>query len=158
MAKSLGDIALAQIGLGNDGRAQALLSEAVVVFLETGQKDAVAEVLEAMAGITRRAGRLQAAARLYAGAAAIRAEIGAAHRPVDLPGYQAAVDDVRTAMDNAAFEAAWAAGQRWRVEDLVAELLRSPLAAVSSSALIFVSAEGGRRVCSPPPLHPLIRR
>ena len=119
VAKSLGDIALAEIGLGNDDRAQLLLLDALHVFHETGQRDAVAESIEAIAGIAGRAGSLEHAARLYGGADAIRTEIGAAHRPVDRPGYQAAVDEVRVAMGESAFDSAWAVGHTIALEELI---------------------------------------
>jgi tetratricopeptide (TPR) repeat protein len=85
VAKSLGDIALGEIGRGNDVRARQLLREALPVFRDSGQKDAVAETLEALVGIARRSGDFDQAGRLYGGAAALRAEIGAAHREVDRP-------------------------------------------------------------------------
>ena len=119
VAKSLGDIALAEIGRGNDVRAELLLAEALPVFHESGQKDAVAEALEAMAGIAQRSGKLDQAARLYGGAAGLRSEVGAAHRTVDQPGYQAAVDELVAAMGPTVLDAAWRDGEGMSTAELI---------------------------------------
>jgi predicted ATPase/DNA-binding XRE family transcriptional regulator len=119
VAKSLGDIALAEIGRGNDARAQLMLAEALPVFHESGQKDACAEALEAMAGLAQRSGKFDHAARLYGGAAGLRSEVGAAHRTVDQPGYQAAVNELAAAMGPTALDAAWRDGEGMSTAELI---------------------------------------
>ena len=118
-AYSLGDLAWTEIERGNIDRAHDLLTEALDIFSQAGQRDAVAEALEAMARIAYERGRLERAARLYAGAEALRKEVGVTHHPADLARYQQAIESLREALGPSAFAAAWRVGQLMSVDNLL---------------------------------------
>jgi tetratricopeptide (TPR) repeat protein len=122
IAHSAGDLALAEIELGHDELAGRLLKEALEIFSEAGQMFAVAEAVEALARIAQGRRDLYRAARLYSGAATLRAEIGVTHHPADLPRYQAALDSLRNTMGSSAFEAAWTIGQATSTSRILEEV------------------------------------
>jgi predicted ATPase/tetratricopeptide (TPR) repeat protein len=116
---SLGDLALALIELGENTRAKALLQETLSIFDDMGQKDGIAQCCEALARIAQVEDELDRAARLYGGAAAVRAEIGASHHPVDARRHEAAVGSLREAMGHERFRAYWEVGRAMSVGQLV---------------------------------------
>lgn len=119
VAHSLGDLARAEIERCHHVRAQTLLDEALSIFHRAGQRDGIAECLEAMGRIAQHTNQLDRAARLYGGAAALRAEIGVAHHPADVKRHEEALDALRASMTAGSFLAAWKIGQAMPLERLL---------------------------------------
>ena len=121
VAFSLGALGLAEIARGNDQRAEESMMESLVIFHEADEKDGVAEALEALARIAHKRGRVDRAIHLYAGAEALRSDIGAAHHPADVARYQGWLRSVRESVSPAAFGAAWRVGEEMSLEGLIRE-------------------------------------
>ena len=121
LAQSLGGLALPEIELGRCEQAEALLEEALDIFSEAGQRDFIAETLEAIATIAQRRGELFRAARLYSGAERLRSDVLSGHAPADLARHQSALESLRQAMGREEFEAAWTVGRIMSDERLLAE-------------------------------------
>ncbi len=78
------------------------------------------ESLAAVAMVRREPAR---AARLFGAAAALREAVGLPREPIDQRPYERHVAEVRTALSEAQFTAAWAEGRTMTLEDAVAEAL-----------------------------------
>src|SRR5262249_39808385 len=85
------------------------------------------EIAQCLEGIAVTLGRdnagaseLDAAARLYGAAAAVRAAIGAPQTPSEAVAIQAHVAQVRAILGEGRFVAAWAQGEHGSIEEAVA--------------------------------------
>jgi hypothetical protein len=67
------------------------------------------------------------AARLYGAADAVRTSIGAPIPPVDRERYESDVELIRSSMDAASFDAAWAEGRSMELEQAVVEAQQTPV-------------------------------
>jgi DNA-binding CsgD family transcriptional regulator len=85
-----------------------------------GDKEGIASSLEGLAGVAQGQGQPLSAARLYGAAAALRNAIGAPLPPTDRVSYERMVDNLRVQLDAATFEAAWAEGQAFTLEQAIA--------------------------------------
>jgi hypothetical protein len=90
-----------------------------------------ADVLEGCAALAVQHSEPATGARLWGAAAALRAQIGAPMWPVDRPEYERRVAACHAALGDAAFDAAWAAGQALTWEQAADEAIAA-LGGVSS--------------------------
>jgi predicted ATPase/class 3 adenylate cyclase/DNA-binding XRE family transcriptional regulator len=116
----LGHIAQRQ---GDSGRAGALLRESLALIWQRRDRAGVAWCLEGLAIVAQAQGQAQQAARLFSAAQALREVICVPLPPVDRADYEGSVTQARTHMGEAAFEAAWAAGQAMPLEQAIAYAL-----------------------------------
>lgn len=126
IATSLGDLALAHIDLGDDTEAEPLLREALGVFMRAGQKDGVAEAVQAMGRIAQKRGELGLAVHLYAGSEALRDELGIKVHPADRERYDRAIAKLKTALPETELRHEWEQGRRLSIEELVKEAGGAP--------------------------------
>jgi tetratricopeptide (TPR) repeat protein len=103
-----GEVALAEGRLDDARRA---LFAATRLRLSAGDQKGVTRVLVAIARLMLRAGDSATATRLFGAAAAWRSRLGAPLSPREAPPHDAGVAAARAALGEAAFEAAWAAGE-----------------------------------------------
>jgi tetratricopeptide (TPR) repeat protein len=118
---TLGHVALFQ---GDYGRAVSRFVESLVLRREMGDKVRIAHCLAGLAGVVGAQGRSAPAVRLFGAAAALLDASGASLNPIGRAAYDRNVAAVHALMDEAAFEAAWAAGQALSLEQASAEALR----------------------------------
>ena len=111
LAWTLHHLGMATLAQGNHMRAAALLSEALSL---QQQQDHKAQILESLEGFTQLAsahGQATWAAQLLGAAAGLRAASSVLRPPGERAPYERMVAGVRAQLDEAAFAAAWAAGQ-----------------------------------------------
>jgi tetratricopeptide (TPR) repeat protein len=114
---NLGIIAQRQ---GDCGQALARYRESMAEYQELQEGGGMASGLEALAGLAAAEGEPERAARLFGAAAARREALGSPIPPVDRAEYQRRVADVRAALGEEAFTAAWAEGQVLPIEPAIA--------------------------------------
>lgn len=95
---------------GRLGVAEARVREAIPISLSIGNSYILAHNLVGLAAIVAASGRPDESARLLGKADAIFAETGLVLDPADRPEYDGAVAAARAALDDEAYEAAYAAG------------------------------------------------
>ncbi len=83
----------------------------------------LAEALRAAAALAATTGRFETAARLYGGAEARHQLAGVPLPPAGRAAHERAVEEVRTALGGAAFEAAWSTGRSLPLDDALADAL-----------------------------------
>ncbi len=105
---------------GEREAATALLRESLELRRTLGDRDGVAECLEALASA---AGGMAEAGRLFGAAAALRDAIGIPIPSSRRADYEADVAAVRAVLDDDAFAAAWAEGRAMTPEQAVAYAL-----------------------------------
>ena len=96
---------------GQYDRAAALLREDLRLWDELGSPSGIAMALETLAWVTGAQGLTARAARLFGAAAAAREAVGTAVFPAGRADQARAEAAARADLGDAAFEAAWAAGQ-----------------------------------------------
>jgi hypothetical protein len=116
---NMGEIACDQ---GDTRRATELLHESLWLAWQARRLRTIAYVLEGLAEVAWLERRADAAARLYGAAAALRERAHALILPYDSAGYDRTVAEVRTALGEEAFTAAWEAGRSTPLEHLIADL------------------------------------
>jgi predicted ATPase/DNA-binding CsgD family transcriptional regulator len=107
------------------GRADALFVESLSLWWEHGDKPGIAGCLRGLARVAALTHRFERAARLFGAAEALREAIGAPP-PQHHARYDQDVARVRTALGEAAFAAAWAAGRALPLPDVVSEAMIAP--------------------------------
>ncbi len=120
MIPALGALVNAQ---GDSAQATAILRDGVILQQQFAEQDVLIESLEAFAGVAVGQGWMVRAARLLAAAEALRTMIGVRRLPSARPAYERHVATARAQLDDAAFAAAWAAGQALTLEKAIAEAL-----------------------------------
>ncbi len=130
MGTSLGALGWVALCQGHYARMRAFMAESLDMRLETGDKGGLAWCLEKLAEAAllpapAHADRLRAT-RVYAAAAALRAPIGSVIDPADQPAHERRLAALRAALGAAAFEAAWAEGQRLPLPEAIAQALAQP--------------------------------
>jgi hypothetical protein len=105
---------------GDDARAEKLYRESLALYQEMGTTDGVAPCLEALAEAVHARGQPWRAARLLGAAAALRVALGAPLPSSARPAHDRCVAATRATLGEAAFAAAWAAGQTLSVEQVIA--------------------------------------
>jgi predicted ATPase/DNA-binding NarL/FixJ family response regulator len=120
--------ALLRLGLavwrqGDAARALAYLRESLGLRRALGNRLSIAECLEAVAMVAAGTNEPERAARLLGAAAGLRDAGGTPLPPVERPDHEASAAAARSALGEAAFAAAWAAGAALTLEQAVAEAL-----------------------------------
>lgn len=100
-------------------RATVLFSDALALYRHYGDRRLLVICLAALAAVAS-IGRPERAARLFAAAEAHLETMGTRMQPADLAEHQRNVADVRTAMEEQAFQRAWAEGRTMSLEQALA--------------------------------------
>jgi DNA-binding NarL/FixJ family response regulator len=116
---NLAEIALAR---GDLARAAALWHDWVGHL--SGNVVRLPHVLRGLAEIAAASGQTRWAARLLGAEEAHREQIASTLMPSQVVGYEQTVEDVRAALGEVAFAAAWAEGRRLSAEEAQAEAVR----------------------------------
>jgi predicted ATPase len=117
---SLGETALAQ-GSATDAATQ--LGNALVLFRELGDRAGIAWCLAGLAGVAVLDDEPDRAARLWGAAEAQRKAIGAREAPAARATHERLMAAARKQLGEAAFDAAWAAGEAATMEQAIDEAL-----------------------------------
>jgi tetratricopeptide (TPR) repeat protein len=104
---------------GNYARARALYLESMELRWKVGHQLALAQSLEDVAVLAGRQGQMERAIRLLAAAEAFCETFGARPPVADPQEYERTVADARTALGEAGFAAAWAAGRALSLEQAI---------------------------------------
>jgi hypothetical protein len=118
----LGLVALAQ---GDDEPAEVLLRESLELRRAQGDALGIAESLEGLASVARFRRQNERAARLFGAAEALRQAVNVPRWPIDQPGYERDVANLKALLGEEAFDIAWAGGQSMAIEE-AAEFALSP--------------------------------
>jgi predicted ATPase/class 3 adenylate cyclase/DNA-binding CsgD family transcriptional regulator len=94
--------------------------EALVCAANNGVHLCVPDILECLAGLASSDGNRPETARLFGAASELRQRMGLVRFKIHDAAYQAAVMELRNAMDEAAFDAAWAEGEALSIEEAIA--------------------------------------
>jgi len=105
---------------GADDEAEAEYRKTIRGWQRSGNRGAVANQLESFGFLAITRGDGDRAARLLAGAEALRERAGSAMSPRERVEYDAALADLRKLLAPDAFDAAWAAGRELTADDAVA--------------------------------------
>jgi len=97
--------------------AAGFLEEGFALIREVGDWEWVAYALDSFAVLAGAKAQGERAARLWGAAEALRKSIGATLHPTDLPDYDRSVAAVRSQLDEAAWEAAFAQGMAMSAEE-----------------------------------------
>jgi tetratricopeptide (TPR) repeat protein len=115
-------------GAGEHNRATDWLDEALVLARELRDPRIAAHAAEGLAWVAASAARAAAAARLLGAAEALFAAAGTALSPPQRADHERASNLARTALGEAGFAAAWAAGSALSLDEVAAEALALELA------------------------------
>jgi predicted ATPase/class 3 adenylate cyclase len=136
VARELSDkvgIAYALEGLGGDAYAQAdyavargCFEDSLNIRREIGDKDGILTCLENLARVTTAQGHTLEAIRLFAAVTAVRTRIGATMMAGDQAEFDRAVASARAQISEAAFDAAWNAGQVMTLDDAIRYAVSQP--------------------------------
>jgi tetratricopeptide (TPR) repeat protein len=113
----LGDVALYQ---GEIMHALALYNKSLKLFQELRYKFGIPPCLLGFAGVASASGQAERGAQLYGASEALREAMGHDIPPHGRISYDRIVATIRTQLDEAAFAAAWAAGQAMTSEQAIA--------------------------------------
>lgn len=116
--QTLGALALEQ---GDLVTARARFTDALHLSQELGMQLQIASSLEGLAPVAAQSGQHERAIRLFAAAARIREAIGAPAHPSEQELRDREIDEIRQAMSEQAFAAAWTAGRTLTAAELAAE-------------------------------------
>ncbi len=130
IASTLGELGIVTMKRGDYVRAKVLYQESLTLFRDLGDRRNIASNLERLAGVASALGVApeiaQGAARLLGAAGALRSTIGAPLPPNARADYEATVALLRTDLGDAAFDLAWAQGQRLPLEQTIALAVTEP--------------------------------
>lgn len=115
-ALSLTLLAHAELAGDQVGRAAALLAESAAIYRDIGNLLYVPWCLEGLAGVAAAQGKWERAARLCGARDALRAKLATPIPPCHPEGYTRVLQSIRTAIGEAAFAVAHAAGANLPVE------------------------------------------
>jgi tetratricopeptide (TPR) repeat protein len=113
----LGEVCRAQ---GDYRESRALHRESLAMCRQQGSKRLIARNLEALAAVAIEQTEYERAARLHGAAEGLRAANGDAPFSLAPAAYERSITNLRAAMGEKAFAAAWAEGQGMRLEDAIA--------------------------------------
>jgi predicted ATPase/DNA-binding SARP family transcriptional activator len=122
-AWTLGNLAVAAQGQGDEAYAAACYRESMMLRAKNNNRAGVAWALEGLAELSWRARAPLRAARLWGAAESLRAAAGAGMAPDEHVRHDRAVSAARTHADTDAFMAAWAAGRAMTLEQAIAAAL-----------------------------------
>jgi hypothetical protein len=104
-------------------RARALFEEALSVFQGAHEQTNIAECLAGLAAVAVAEGQPERGARLFSAADALLQAAGAMLDPADVAERERSLASIRAQSDQAALDAAWAAGRVMTLEQAVAYAL-----------------------------------
>jgi tetratricopeptide (TPR) repeat protein len=120
IAHSLGGLGPAARAAGEFARSAALYRESMVLWQSLEDRVGIAMGLEDFAGLAGRQQQWEHAVRLLGSAEGVAAPVGRSLPVSWRAEYQRTVDGARPALGEAAFAAAWAAGESLSLEEAVA--------------------------------------
>lgn len=123
IASALNNLGLVAYCQGQYESARALLTESLTIRRDLQDKIGIAACLAGLSGAFRKHGEPERAACLLGAAEALRDVTGARLQPSDLEEYNRNVSDVRAALSEEIFAAAWALGRTMTMEQAVAYAL-----------------------------------
>jgi tetratricopeptide (TPR) repeat protein len=126
MAGALANLGLVARDEGDYPAARARFEESLMLWREQGNTLGIVRCLEELAAVTAAQEQPQRAARLWGVAAALREVLGAPLSPDDAASLDGFVATARARLDEASFQAAWAAGRALPLDAAVA-LALSPV-------------------------------
>ena len=124
VAAALGNLAEISRAQGNYERAREAYVEAVVLLNDLGDKVGVAKSLVGFAGVEIGRDRPERAARLLGVVEGLLASAGASLTVVDQADYTQLLTKVRSTLDEATLESAWALGRAMDLEEAIQYALR----------------------------------
>jgi tetratricopeptide (TPR) repeat protein len=119
MLHNLGYTALQR---GDHAQAMALFKEALSIQYTMGNRAGIAECLMGIASVLSTQGKAEAGARLLGAAEAMRESVGASLWPANRMEYDRILTRLKSSLEEAAFAAAWSAGQALTTEQAIAEV------------------------------------
>jgi predicted ATPase/DNA-binding SARP family transcriptional activator len=119
IAAALHGLGRVTAAMGNEEKAWAHYTEGLQRFQELGHRGGVAACVEGMARLRASEGKGKSSARLFGAAAALREAAGARLTRWEQKEVEPRVAELRGAMGDAAFEAAWAEGRAMTLEDAI---------------------------------------
>jgi DNA-binding NarL/FixJ family response regulator len=122
-AEALIDLSGLATERGDVERASTLAVECLHELHDRGITMYLVDGVELLAGVAMMRGQVARAARLFAGAEAARTEMGAQRQPGHAGLHARQLATVRATLDDAAYEAAGAAGRKLGLDEAVAEAL-----------------------------------
>jgi non-specific serine/threonine protein kinase len=134
LAAIVGDLGHMALFAGDLPRARALYRQQLDLVRRSGNRSDMSWCLAGFASIAAAIGQAEAAVRLFAAVTALNDLLGEPFRPVAQSAFDRIVEDVRAALGEAPFAAAWAAGRTLTPEEAVAEALAVDGTADASSA------------------------
>jgi predicted ATPase/DNA-binding SARP family transcriptional activator len=126
VAESLDLLARVALARCDTERARSLLIESLSRWRQLGDRLNTAGILRALADLAQAEQAWACAARLLAAAEALRETTGAPTAPARRARLERAVADLRAALGEEAFAAAWEAGRKTSLEQLLADLFPRP--------------------------------
>jgi len=105
------------------GRAIALIRQKLELAREMKNYNDIATAIQVLSGSLAAVGEPERAARLLGAAETTLSRIGAHIETTDRPEYERINREVRTLLDEATFQAAWAEGRKMTLEQAVADAL-----------------------------------
>jgi DNA-binding CsgD family transcriptional regulator len=109
---------------GDVQEAETLAHEALGLGREAGDQLGVVDALELLARLAAEQESHREAARLWAAAESLRAQLGYARFPAEQPGYEAALAQAREGVGPNAFRSAWDEGARLSADEAIAYAAR----------------------------------
>jgi tetratricopeptide (TPR) repeat protein len=131
-AQALLGLGFVKLATGDMADASKLLRQSVLLSLELGNRELLAYALRGLAGVARNHHQLTRAARLLGAAQALSDKAGTVDWPVRRTLYSRVEEDVRSALGEQRFSAAWNAG---RSLSLAAATLEVPHARAAAASL-----------------------
>jgi predicted ATPase/class 3 adenylate cyclase len=113
---------------GDHESARERMAEALRAFKAFEMNAEALDCLEDYAELLNSAVRFDGAARVYAAAAAVRKLLALRRSPRGEAARQKSVEATRAALGQAAFDAAWSAGQTWGLDEAIDHALASTAA------------------------------
>ncbi len=126
MAFALHALGAVAYSRGNQAQAAGFYKESLTLYWAAGEKPTIAGCLENLAKVACAQGQGQRATRLLGAASALRETIGVPMPPVNCPGYDCTVEDLRTMLGDDMFQAVRAEGRVLPLEQAIAEALEIP--------------------------------
>lgn len=142
--RRFGDVGSVAIGLNNLGElalrerrfgdAEGLFREGLQIAHQVGETEVIASCMDGLAAGAQHRGQTARAARLYAGADAIRSAIGSPLRPGESEEHERRVHEVHAALGSVRFEEIVRAAREHTPEETVVWALQpAPIAEISSA-------------------------
>ena len=120
---SLTRLALVLLEDRDDDAVRSLVADSVALQLRTGDLPGLVFNLEVCAGQAAAKDRPERAVRLYACANALRGSVGTHRSEVAWPDPETAVDQLRSALGEPAFDEAWTQGLAMGLDEALAYAL-----------------------------------